>query len=365
MDEQKIDFSLPQKKPRKSASITILLVLVCILTVVSIFNLYILITGQRPAAASLRGGISAEQTKKLATKLAQRNLYAQAAKVWQEYLGGAQLNESELARILFNTAELLEKGGNYGDAIEYYYLSEMAGNVPELEPAINQGIANCFEKLGRFSAMRYEMMERTSLNKAEKPDERIVAEIGPEKITAADLDTLIENTIDDQLMSVSQFMSPEQLSEQKKKMLEQYRNPQAKQQFLSHWLMQEALYRQALKEGLGDKPDTKRLLNNVDRDLLSQQMMNEQLADKIHITETDLKTYYEANKNKYVEDVNDPNAPGKRQKSFDEVRQQIAMELLSEKRRDIQQQYIKEMMDKYNIIIHASAFGAVKQNQDE
>jgi hypothetical protein len=365
MDKQKLDFSLPQSKPRKSASSTILLILVFILVAVSIFNLYILFSGQRPAAASLKGGISAEQAEQLATKLAQRNLYGQAANVWQEYLNSAQLKESELAKGLFNTAVLLEKAENYGDAIEYYYRSELAGNVPELESAINQGIANCFEKLGSFSALRYEMMERTSFNKAEKPDEKVVAEIGPEKITAADLDALIENTIDDQLLPVSQFMSPEQLTEQKKKLLEQYRNPQAKQQFLSHWLMQEALYRQALKEGLGDKPDTKRLLNNVDRDLLSQQMMNEQLAEKIHITETDLKTYYEANKNKYVEDVNDPNAPGKRQKSFDEVRQQVAMELLGEKRRDIQQQYIEEMMDKYKIIIHTSAFGAVKQNQDE
>ena len=30
-------------------------------------------------------------------------------------------------------------------------------------------------------------------------------------------------------------------------------------------------------------------------------MMNEQLASKIHITDTDLQTYYTANKDKYVE----------------------------------------------------------------
>jgi len=301
----------------------------------------------------------------LATKLAQRNLYAQAAKVWQDYLSGVQLTEAERARGLFNTAVLLEKGQAYGDAIEYYYRSELATKLPDLESAINQGVANCFERLGRFSALRYEMMERTSFNKAEKPDQSIVAEIGPEKITAADLDGLIENAIDDQLLSVSQFMSPEQLGEQKKKMLEQYKSPQARQQFLSNWLAQEMLYRQALEEGLGDKPDTKRLLDNLDREVLSQQMMSQQLAQKVHLTETDLKTYYEANKDRYVEDVNDPNSQGNRQKSFDEVRQQVASELLGEKRRDVQQQYIKEMMDKYNVIIHASALGAGEQSQDE
>jgi len=93
--------------------------------------------------------------------------------------------------------------------------------------------------------------------------------------------------------------------------------------------------------------------------------MDSQLASKIHITETDLKTYYEANKDKYVEDINDPNGSTKRQKSFDEVRQQVAMSLMGDKRRDVQQQYITEMMDKYNVVIHNAEFGAGKQEPNE
>ena len=46
------------------------------------------------------------------------------------------------------------------------------------------------------------------------------------------------------------FMSAEQRNEQTKRMLEQFKTPQARQQFLQSWLAQEVLYRQALQEEL-------------------------------------------------------------------------------------------------------------------
>ena len=83
--------------------------------------------------------------------------------------------------------------------------------------------------------------------------------------------------------------------------------------------------------------------------------MNRQLAAKINITETDVQTYYEANKVKFVERVNEEDPNSERLKSFDEVEGQIMSELLSQKRQDVQQEYIEQMMDKYNVIVHASA----------
>ena len=70
-------------------------------------------------------------------------------------------------------------------------------------------------------------MDRTSINKAQEAGGEVVAEIGAEKIMLADLDAQIENALDNQLSSVAAFMSTEQFNEQKKKMLEQYQNPQA------------------------------------------------------------------------------------------------------------------------------------------
>jgi hypothetical protein len=300
--------------------------------------------------------LSSEQAKELAAKLTERNLYDRAAKVWQDYLSSAKLPDTERAKTLFQIGVLLEKAGTYPEAIEYYYRSEIAAKLTELEPQINSHIKDCFEKLGKFSALRYELMDRTSFNRSELAGSKVVAEIGAEKITESDLVALIERTIDNQLAPVTVFMTPDQLNEQKKKILENFKSPSARQQFLESWITQEILYRQALEEKLTEEPQVKSMIEDLSRGALSQQLMNKELADKINITETDLQTYYQANKDRFMEPANkeDPNS-GQRQKSFDEARQDVITALLSQKRQDVQTDFIKQMMDKYNVVIHTSA----------
>jgi peptidyl-prolyl cis-trans isomerase C len=456
--EEKLDFSLPDKKQEGSIVNKIVIILMLILVGIGLANLLISLKPQSAIQQVRTPGLSAEQTKELAAKLSQRNLYNQAAGTWQDYIAGAELTNTERARALFQVGMALEKAGLYADAIEFYYRSEAAEKLDDLASQINQHIKDCFEKLGKFSALRYELMDRTSINKTQQAGGKVVAEIGAEKITQADLDAQIENALDNQLSSIAAFMSTEQLNEQKKKMLEQYQNPQSKQQFLQSWLAQEILYREALEKKLTEKTEVKKLLNELARGLLSQQLMNEQLASKINITQTDLETYYKVNKDKFLEparakishilvneeqqakdiivrikngedfgnlakelsqdeetkesrgkidtdviegsdvpvigDVNDLNdkifaaeAPelldepiktekgweivkvdtkeSQRQKAFDEVQQQVMMMLSNQKRQEVQQDYIREMMDKYNVIIHTSVLAPSKATEPE
>lgn len=459
---EKLDFSLPQKKQQGPVTGTLAVLLLVVLVVLAAANLFVTLSGRKPAP-TVSSGLSAEQVKDLASKLAQRNLYQQAAAAWQDYLASAKPAGPEQARIQFQIGTLLEKGGLYADAIEHFYRSEAAGTVKELQSDLNAHIKECFEKLGKFSALRYEVMDRTSLNPSQPAGGKVVAEIGAEKITEAQLDARIEESIENQLEPMKAFMTPEQLNEQKKRALEQSRNPQTKQEFLQGWLAQEILYRQALQDKLSDKPEVQRIVHDLTRQALSQQLMNEQLASKIHLTDSDLQTYYAANKDKYVEperakishilvkdegqandllkrlkdgadfaavakessqdeatkanggriaedilkgahmpgigDANEINlaifaaqAPvvvdqpfktdkgweiikveekqAQRQKSFEEVQQQVAMQLLRQKREEVQRDYIKEMMDKHQVVIHTSAFApaqpeALKETQSK
>ena len=446
---EKLDFSLPEKKQRGSAAGTLTVLLLLVVAALTGANLYFALSSGNGTAQQAVGKLSAAQVRQLAAKLDQRNLHEQAAKVWQDYLAGAELTEAERATALFQTAVALEKAGYYGEAIEHYYRSEMTAPVAELASQINQHVKECFERLGEFSALRYELMDRTSLDPSETAGARVVAEIGPEKITKADLDAQIERSIENQLAPMAAYMSPEQMGQQKQRLLGQLRDPQAKQEFLQSWLAQEILYRQALDEGLSEKPETRQMLADVTRGLLSQQLRNEKLAARINITETDLQTYYQANKDQYVEparakiahirvaeedqaaellekladggdfaqlaqefsldkdtkgsggvvtedviegayvsgigDANEINAAiftaespkvlgqafqtqdgwevvqvqekhPARQLALDEVRQQVMQDLLGRKRQEVQGDYIKGMMDKYNVIVHTSAF---------
>lgn len=451
---EKLDFSLPQKKSKGSAAGAFTALLLMALVVLAVVNLVVTSSSRRGGSPVATQGLSAEQVRDLASKLAQRNLYQQAAAAWQDYLVTAGLAGPERARVHFQIGTLLEKAGLYGQAIEQFYRSETAAKVAELGPEINAHVKECFENLGEFSSLRYELMDRTNLNPSQSAGGKVVAEIGAEKITESQLDATIEENIENQLAAMKAFMTPEQFNEQKKRALEQSRSPQAKQEFLQGWLAQEILYRQALQEELSNKPEVKRLVHDLMRGALSQQLMNEQLASRIHITDTDVQTYYTANKAQYVEpdrakirhirvadqdranallngikkgedfaelakqssedentkagggliegevvkgasvqgigDSNEINQaifatnppallekPFKtdkgwevikveekhpsRQKSFDEVRQEVTMQLLRQKREDVQREYIREMMDKHGVIVHTSVLAPAQQ----
>ena len=194
--------------------------------------------------------------KELAIKLTQRNLFGQAAKAWQEYLVTAQVTNDQRAKTLFEIGTLLEKAGSNAEAIECFYQSELVSRISELEPQINSHIKNCFEKLGQFSALRREIEDRTSFKKPNASGDKIVAEIEMQKITQADVDAMIESSIDSQLQSMAGLATDEQIREQKKKILEQTADAGRRKQFLQNWLAQEVLYRQALKEQLQDKPES-------------------------------------------------------------------------------------------------------------
>jgi peptidyl-prolyl cis-trans isomerase C len=455
---EKLDFSLPKKKQKNTIINFFIIILLLILVILTAASLVLKPSGQTKTPNATDSSLSSEQTKQLAGKLAQRNLNIRAAKVWQGYLTESKVTDEERARTLFQIGTLFEKAALYDQAIEYFYRSEITAEIDELKPQISTHIKDCFEKLGNFSALRYELMDRTSLDSAPAAGSKIIAEIGAEKITEADLDSIIENDINSQLEPMAMFMTAEQLNEQKKKMLEQYKTTEAKQRYLQNWLAQEVLYRQALQEKLTEEPETKKHIDQLMRSALSQIIMNRELASKINITETDIQTYYMANKDKFVEPakaqishilVDDEqqakeliekinngedfgelakqfsqdeetkqnggriaaevskgsDVPGigtenelnekifavdapkvldkpfktekgweiikvetktdERQKSLDEVKQQVVMMLANQKSQDVQRDCIEQLMDKYNVIIHTSALSGSNKPDEE
>ena len=134
--EEKLDFSLPEKRQKNAAASWILIVLLLILIGLTAMNLMQRLPGreQRPNATAL--SLSAEQTKQLAGKLAQRNLHFRAAKVWEEYLAAGNPTDAERARTLFQIGTLLEKASLYDQAIEYFYRSEAVTELDELDEIV-------------------------------------------------------------------------------------------------------------------------------------------------------------------------------------------------------------------------------------
>jgi peptidyl-prolyl cis-trans isomerase C len=297
--ESGLDLSLPAKS-NSSCEIKFITMLLILVLLVSIANLVIVLRpGLKPTAQSQQ--LSAEQTRQLAAKLSSRNLYLPAVKVWQDYLAQAKPDDTQRAKILFQIAGLLAKAGQHEQAIEYYYRSEMAAKLDELTPEINSRIKDCFQQMGNFSALRHEIAERTGIDTSAKTEGDVIAEIGPEKITAVTLDAFIEEQVDAQLNMYAAFMPAEQLNEQKKQMLAQSADLRAKQQALQAYLVGELLYRKALDDNITEDPQVKETLAMQSKSFLGQHVLNAELAAKVNVTETDIQTYYQANKEKYIE----------------------------------------------------------------
>lgn len=445
MDNQnQLNFSLPEKKTKSTGTPVVIALLVCVVAAQA--GLFFVM---RQATAlpiiETTTHLDAEQTRALATKLAQRSLYDQAAKTWQAYVAHTALSKEDQAKALFQVAMMLEKAGQYDEAITYLYRSELTAEHPDLATEIDAHIKTCFEKLGRFSALRYELMQRTSLQNTPDAAAKVVAEIGPEKITEADLTAQIESMIDSQLAPMQAHMSTDQIQAQKKRMLEQVKTSKAKQDFLNSHLAQEILYREAVAGNLLEDAAVKSQLNTMTRSVLAQTLLQQELASKINITDSDLQTYYAAHENQYkdpqkariarlltdtedsakalitqVQDgetfealvqahskddptkanrgaINVDVVPGslipqigsvpdlnkaifeaqpgavletpfksehgweivkvlsqqpERQKTFDEVSQEVMQALTQQKQQEVQQALIQNLMDKYNVVIH-------------
>ncbi|MHC4216693.1 MAG: hypothetical protein ACYSWP_25390 [Planctomycetota bacterium] len=84
--EEKLNFSLPEKKTRGSAVGKFGILLLLIITILAAANLYVSVNKNGGPQAQAVKGLSAQETRELATKLAGRNLYEQAAGVWEDYL---------------------------------------------------------------------------------------------------------------------------------------------------------------------------------------------------------------------------------------------------------------------------------------
>ena len=82
--------------------------------------------------------------------------------------------------------------------------------------------------------------------------------------------------------------------------------------------------------------------------------MGRELSDKIHITESDVKTYYEAHKADYTEKKE---GQAQKQKTFEEARPEVYAALRRQKEQEVQEGLLSSLEKKYDVVIHNDALG--------
>ncbi|UCF06872.1 MAG: hypothetical protein JSV33_07580 [bacterium] len=338
-----------KRKNRRPVGGTFIVLLILVLAV-SVFNLVWMLRGGGGSRQDAGAGLSAGKLEELALKLEKQHLPSAAARAWTGYLEAERPGGEEAARIWYRIGKLFQENGEYERALEAYYRSEGLAGIDELETEIARRTAECLESLGKFAALQLELESRTAVLGIDTTagGGAIVAEIGTWKISRAELDMMIEDQIEASFSQMAGVATPEQIREQKEKILQQVIAEGGRSGYLEQFIAEELLYRKAREERTYEKPEVRKLMERIERTVLASQYLQTKF-EGITVTEEELQAYFEAHKAEFEKDGV--------QQSFDEVRNAVWGAVRRQKEQEIQQRVVGELMNLYDVVIHRSQLG--------
>ena len=298
---EELNLTLPQRNSKRAGhSPKGLLILLILALGVGIANIVLTIQ-KDDAATATTSGLSPDSQRDLALKLEKQGLLTSAIRTWQDFLVQSAAGADEQAKIWYRIGKLYQQDEKFEEALESFYRSESYAKPADISNEINRRTQECLEAAGKFSALRYELTDRVDLSQREGAGQEVVAEIGAEKITEAQLDQMIEQEINRQLTQMAGILPAEQMNRQKEQLLKRFAAPEEKLRMLNQFMMEEVLYRRARQVKLIEDPQTRDLLKNLEKKILAQSLVQSEMATKINITPVDLQTYYQAHLKDYLE----------------------------------------------------------------
>lgn len=265
-----------------------------------------LITRQRPGGASIAaapgGTLSATALERVAMRLEDKNLPSAAAEAWSEYLRVSGATEEQRTRVHLRIGRLMQSAGRFEEAIDHYYRAEaLAGDRKELlGEDLPLRIRDCFRELGRYGELAREVAERASIDA--KPGDlsgrQVVAEIGPEKITVADLDRMVSDEIES-MAAAAMGASPEQVARMRREAAQQLGRPETRTQLLQQVVMRRVLAREARERKLDQSAAYRERLARQSDALLADELTRQIAAERATVTPQDVERYFAANAKRY------------------------------------------------------------------
>ncbi len=348
---QGIDYSLPDRnKGKDNRRHEYLLILMSVILIAVLAGIILLITGYAPKGASHSAASPGkDDVKAIALKMEKQGLTDSAARAWKEYISFAPLTREEKAQIWYRIGRMYQEGSEFEKALEAYYISEAWASSGDIVPEMGIRIQECLESLGKFAALNYELKDRVDLKGTENGmTDPVVAEIGREKIRKSDIDARIEKIIETSLSRMAPYVSSEQLKVEKERLLKQYSVDSQRRSFVEQYIAQELLYRQARETGVANDPRVRDEIREREKALLAGKALENEYRDQIKITLADVRSYFEANREKYTEE--DGKEP-----EFENLKDQVALELRTRKEREVQQRLLSNLKEKHGAVIHNSA----------
>jgi tetratricopeptide (TPR) repeat protein len=267
-----------------------------------------------------------DRQKEYAHVLYNKGLYSQAIREYERYLDTAKLDDKKKANINYIIANIyMDRLNDYQNALVYYLKIRHFYPETKLKSEINQKIVECLERLGRSLDAQQEMEKATLLGKqTTKKEGTIIAKIGNKEITMEELNAEINK------------LPPyvQQMYNEKEKKLE----------FLQNYIAKELMYDTARRRGYDKDKEIIEQTFQIKKNLMIQKLVKEEIEDKINISDSDLKLYYQAHKEDFKE------------KDFEEVKSQVKQRLMQERQKEAFDKLVKRMMEAEKVVIFEEIF---------
>ncbi len=270
--------------------------------------------------------IGKSNARDFANVLYNRQLFHQSIQQYEFYLNSYDLDVTEQANINYVIGDIyFERMRDYENALAYYLKIKYLYPESKLVTEANKKIVACLERLQRSEDAIQALEETTSLEPDKIRKKRpgaVVAKIGDREITQGDIDFEL-NQLPPYLRS-------------------QFNTKEKKLQFVQQYLLTEILYDKAKREELDKEAEIIEAAFQAKREIMVQHLLKKEIEQRVKIEPADVELYYNANKEKYAEKDDEGNI--KRQKSFDEVKQQAAQDLIMERQQEALEQMTAQLM---------------------
>ncbi len=267
-----------------------------------------------------------EKARDFANELYNRQLFKQSADQYIQYIQTYKLDNNEQANVSYIIGDIyFERLKDYENALTYYIRAKYFNPKKELKRSIDKKIIACLERLERPEDAEQSLRESTSLEPEKIKKKRpgaVVAVIGTREITQGDIDF--------------------ELSQLPPSIRSQYQSKNKKLEFLKQYILTELLYDSAKRKGLDNDSDVIEGAFQAKKSIMVQKLLEQEISKKVKIEPGDVKLYYQAHKDRYVEKDKEGNV--KRQKTLQEVQQQVARDLAIERQQQVYEELAQKLM---------------------
>lgn len=226
----------------------------------------------------------AENLKRFALVLTEKQLYLSAAESYEEYLNVASLDSTQQSKIYYQMGELYNQANQWEKALAHYYKSRSLAPEIDFANARDRKIVACFERLGRYQDAEYALSDATALNPEKATTSKnteVLAKIQDEVITMGDLDAFIA-------------LLP-------KEEQQRFQETQHKKEFAQQYVANQVLLRKAKKMNLHEEPSVRLKLKFLSDELLLQEFFEREKQQQIRLEPLDIENYYKANQARFNE----------------------------------------------------------------